>query len=239
MLIAWAIILPLGVVVARLMKESLDEKRALLFKVHVGCQATACLFVLISFIYALRHLQNPWNQLPYHHGELGLALVVMTAFHIALAVARPYPGPQLKRYIWERAHWWLGRSLVVIALATMILGIKLLGQFNFEATSPWFAAMAVPFAVIFVVGELLVQLQRRRQSQRTSQAKLRQEDMIMDSISGRPNNGRGERSGADDAGDAGASGRRTGASADQSGEAAFDADYLEVVGFETGGQSSK
>ncbi len=166
MLLAWAVLAPTGVVLASLMRGAAEPRRALLFKAHVACQSLGCLLTLVGFVYARTQLPSKWDDLPHHHGGLGAAVLGITLAQALVAVVRPAPGASLQRTLWERAHVLTGVGLLVLALATTLVGIQLLAQYNGESAGPWYAALVMGLLLTLGVGEGTVQWRRCRQKGR-------------------------------------------------------------------------
>jgi len=95
------------------------------FLLHRSFMLLGCALFIAGFVVALKfsiseHFQS-------RHAKLGLAVVVLGLLQLAWGLFRPHKPAAFEnksqlRKTWELIHPWLGRSCVVLALATAITG---------------------------------------------------------------------------------------------------------------------
>eukprot|EP01129_Flabellula_baltica_P005008 TRINITY_DN1784_c0_g1_i1.p1 TRINITY_DN1784_c0_g1~~TRINITY_DN1784_c0_g1_i1.p1 ORF type:complete len:378 (+),score=66.44 TRINITY_DN1784_c0_g1_i1:185-1318(+) len=124
MVAAWTIILPVGVLCARYLRES---KGALWFKVHRISQPVGFLVALVSLgliIYDTQRTDALHFASPHPIG--GLAVMILALFQVVWGVLRPQKDEKHKtviRSFWEQKHVWLGRILLLISWGVTTFGM--------------------------------------------------------------------------------------------------------------------
>lgn len=127
MLIGWGILLPTGVITAKLFRH---RPNALWFRMHKGLQITGLVIVFIGWIIALvRFDVFQGFSTAALHGGLGMFVMVLGLMQPINAFFRPHPEPRTtKRIAWEIIHKSSGYIAVVVAVVTICLGTTLLPQ---------------------------------------------------------------------------------------------------------------
>jgi len=148
---AYALLFPLGLIVARYGKS----ETGLWFKVHFFLQNYAFIIMLVGVIigYTLPTSYLHFKSFTYH-GALGTAIFIFTVIQVVMGYARPHKEKgeplSLPRRIFEFIHHWLGRIILILAIAQIAAGIRELGGYPF-AYGIW-----IPFpATLFIVAILL------------------------------------------------------------------------------------
>ncbi|KAJ3313573.1 hypothetical protein HDV04_001790 [Boothiomyces sp. JEL0838] len=149
MFIAWMIAPFLGIFCARYLKDVLGHNW---YRLHVFFMAFACgLVTLLSFALIFLYIQPPhFNE---KHKIIGLIILLCLLFQIMLGYisnARWHPGRKTIPW-WDKAHWWFGRGLFLLAIVNVYLGIDLYGD-NYGSSS--FGLYS--FIVVLVLGVIMM-----------------------------------------------------------------------------------
>ena len=129
MLVGWGIMLPSGVLVARLFKHRPD---GWWFKVHRILQPLGLVFVIAGFAIALVNFDvfGPKAGVSYAHGSMGATVMALGMFQPLNAFLRPHveegTPKSTKRRVWEIVHKGSGYGALLLAVFTIILGTFLL-----------------------------------------------------------------------------------------------------------------
>ncbi|KAJ9521898.1 hypothetical protein QJQ45_024769 [Haematococcus lacustris] len=139
MVAAWAVLVPLGMLMPRyrLLLASTSSAASLStsihpasgklwFYSHVGLQLSAALLTLVSLfliidVHGLEIME--WQGLMRAHGGVGITLVLVLTFHLILAASRPHPGTS-RRPFWELLHTNTGRCLLLLGFTNLMIGPK-------------------------------------------------------------------------------------------------------------------
>ncbi|KAL6763014.1 hypothetical protein V8C86DRAFT_2505496 [Haematococcus lacustris] len=139
MVAAWAVLVPLGMLMPRyrLLLASTSSAASLStsihpasgklwFYSHVGLQLSAALLTLVSLfliidVHGLEMME--WQGLMRAHGGVGITLVLVLTFHLILAASRPHPGTS-RRPFWELLHTNTGRCLLLLGFTNLMIGPK-------------------------------------------------------------------------------------------------------------------
>jgi len=153
---AYALFFPLGLVVARYGKS----ESGTWFKVHFFLQNYAFVIMLIGVIigYTLPDPGLHFSSFTYH-GVLGTIIFALTIVQLIMGYARPHKekgeAPTVPRKVFEFIHHWLGRSILLMAIAQIAAGIRELGVETF-AYGVW-----VPFLFTFVFVSIALEVRER------------------------------------------------------------------------------
>merc|ERR1712013_147939 len=130
MLIGWGVLLPSGVIVAKLFRH---RPGGLWFKIHRTCQTLGLVCVIAGFAIALSNFDvfSAKSGLSYIHGSLGATVMSMGMFQPLNAFIRPHPNQEgkelnIKRTIWEIIHKGTGYGAIFLAVVTISIGTTLL-----------------------------------------------------------------------------------------------------------------
>jgi hypothetical protein len=106
--------------------------------------------------YTLPELQ--FQSFTYHAG-LGTAIFLFTIIQLIMGYARPHKeaGEPLStgRKVFEFIHHWLGRSILLMAVAQIAAGILELG------VAPFAYGIWVPFVVTFFIVSIILEVRER------------------------------------------------------------------------------
>lgn len=149
MALAWGLAIPVGVISARFGKRvpPTSGPNACWFVTHRIIQSAGVLVAVIGFILALVMTPSSTHfSLPHH--VLGLVVMILGILQPINAVLRPHvpkPGEAKStlRLAWEVGHKGSGYVAVILAMATIFLGIKQL-----SLSEGWTAAYAVIVALL-------------------------------------------------------------------------------------------
>jgi len=133
MCVGWGL-LTFGVIFARYTRwiTSKDDGRgrALWFIVHQSVQCTAFIIVIGGVILGIYMTHTHFQHL--YHATLGFAITTVLIMQVLSAIFRPPPTPKdsaktTRRKLFELFHWWIGRTLLILAALQIYSGIQMLG----------------------------------------------------------------------------------------------------------------
>ncbi|KAJ3320483.1 hypothetical protein HDV06_005212, partial [Boothiomyces sp. JEL0866] len=131
MFIAWAVSPFIGIYIARFMKSALGHTWYILhvfFMSVLTGAATLVSFVLI-FLYSSDRFSTD-ESVGNAHEKLGLVVVLAVIIQVILGYVSNAKFDPNRPSIpwWDKAHWWVGRSLFLLGLVNVYLGIKFYGE---------------------------------------------------------------------------------------------------------------
>jgi len=150
---AYALLFPLGLMFARYGKSEGDTKSW--FRAHFFLQNYAFVIMLVGIIigYTLPEIQ--FGSFTYH-AYLGTVIFVFTFIQITMGYLRPHKEkgapPSVPRRIFEFIHHWLGRSIVIMAIAQIAAGIQELG------VSPFAYGIWIPIVVVLFIISVVLEI---------------------------------------------------------------------------------
>jgi len=174
--LAYAVIFPLGVLIARYKRVLGLQKRALgtaiWFRLHQIIQGFGGMLVIAGFTIGLsmvRHhfTKELWNQ-PWPvswHAVMGIIIFILTFLHFFVALLRPpvrggllggfsepKSGSNWEEKTWQRKgfdffHHWNGRIILLLAIPQIVDGIRLITTMH--TGQYWAYAIWAPFVVGF------------------------------------------------------------------------------------------
>ncbi|KAI0239464.1 hypothetical protein L0F63_003503 [Massospora cicadina] len=148
MLIAWLILPALAIFTARFLKNRLGPRWLTL---HQSAFFSAALLAVISII--LVAVKNG-NVLDNPHAALGLLVMILFGIQIAIGVViDKLWSPGRRSVPWQdKVHWWVGRSLFLLAIANIFYGIIILGNPSYF----WVPTLFILFAILatFIFAEV-------------------------------------------------------------------------------------
>ncbi|GMH36265.1 hypothetical protein BSKO_04133 [Bryopsis sp. KO-2023] len=115
MIIGWGAMLPIGIIIARTMKD----KDPLWFKLHVALQSLGLLVALSGFVMALWKFDR---ESTFRHRQVGITAMVFGLIQPLNAVIRPKHGERFREH-WEWMHWTLGRAALILAVWNIFTGL--------------------------------------------------------------------------------------------------------------------
>jgi hypothetical protein len=124
MSIAFAILLPVGFLIARYYRT----KGRVWFVLHIICQLTAVMFAVIGFIIIFATSYNPTPLYP--HGIIGLVIMFVLLLQVLNGIARPRVKRERKkksvyRVFWEFYHKISGLFTIILGFIQITLGLFL------------------------------------------------------------------------------------------------------------------
>jgi len=152
MVIAWICFASSGIFIARFTRplggdESCLGKR-IWFQSHRVCMVTALLLTIAGIIVIFVH-KKAWSEGAGAHPILGLVVSLLAVVQPIMAAFRPHPDEE-SRWLFNWAHRIVGVSAVIIAAATIMLGLDLFKANNI-ATIIWIVACVV-LAIVLEIG---------------------------------------------------------------------------------------
>lgn len=127
MIVAWLLLLNLGSFFARYLKRPPNEAYVW-YSYHMWAQVAGTVLAFVGFGCVFLHLaSNDEEHFEGAHQGLGGILLLALAFQPVLGYLahRSYVKFGISPSRWHVVHWWLGRGLLVLAIATMGLGIDM------------------------------------------------------------------------------------------------------------------
>jgi hypothetical protein len=151
MLWGWGIFLTLGVIIARYGKSLGGD---LWFELHRGLQTLGLILATAGFIIAWI-MVNGDHFMTAFHAQLGLTIMIIAYFQFLMGVFRPHkePGekPTRPRKVFEVAHPWTGRLLILLAVINVFAGISTWWHYWVIIV---YAVLVFFFGVICIIGEV-------------------------------------------------------------------------------------
>ncbi|GIL86228.1 hypothetical protein Vretimale_13771 [Volvox reticuliferus] len=136
----WIALVPIGILAARhrwiFAPASIT---GLWFQIHRAVQMIAVVLIIAGFVLPWTSFDSNDEQqiigvdhetrmssdpLLSSHEALAIMLMVVLGLHIIVAIVRPKPDAPRRR-VWNMVHWWTGRSLALIAVVNVLIGITL------------------------------------------------------------------------------------------------------------------
>ncbi|XP_076813647.1 putative ferric-chelate reductase 1 [Clavelina lepadiformis] len=156
MIIAWLTCASIGVIIARHFKplwhDSTIADNKVWFQLHRGLMvivllATVAAFVLI-FVAVGGYSENVGA-----HPILGIIVTGLTILNPIMALFRPHPNTP-RRPIFNWAHWFVGSTARILAIAAIFLGVDL-SRLNLPE---WDTFVLVGFVVFHVIFEVVFEM---------------------------------------------------------------------------------
>lgn len=143
MAISWGVVLPLGIVIARTLKD-LDP---LWFNLHKLFQVVGLMGAIVGYVIALLKFDTPDD---FRHRQVGLVVMVLGVFQPLNALVRPKHG-SLLRVPWEWLHISVGRCAVILAMYNIYTGMEEYEILREVGSKKWqFRSLRNPFLCSFV-----------------------------------------------------------------------------------------
>ncbi|KAI9298510.1 hypothetical protein K502DRAFT_339317 [Neoconidiobolus thromboides FSU 785] len=124
MLVAWILLPIISIYIARFLKGALG---IWWFRLHFGLFVLTGLIGVISIVLVAL---DRGNVLDNPHGALGVAVMAIYGFQVGLGIYidKMWSPERTKIPISDKAHWWLGRIVFLLAFANIVYGIVLIGN---------------------------------------------------------------------------------------------------------------
>lgn len=122
--LSWGIMMPIGALVARYMRRFPSADPAW-FYLHVGCQMSAYVMGVAGWGLGLK-LGNESAGVHYPtHRNIGTTLFVLGTLQVLALLMRPHKEHKYRWY-WNKYHQLVGFIVIVLSVANIYLGIKIL-----------------------------------------------------------------------------------------------------------------
>ncbi|PRQ26905.1 putative DOMON domain, cytochrome b561/ferric reductase transmembrane, DM13 [Rosa chinensis] len=168
MFLAWAILLPGGILAARYLKHVKGDGW---YRIHVYLQYSGLVIVLLALLFAVAELRGFFfGSLHVKFGTTAIFLVCMQPVNAYLRPKRPNNGEQVssKRVLWEYLHVIGGRSAIVVGFGALFTGLKHLGdRYGGENVDGLNLALIVWFLICVLIVIYLEYYERQRRRNRS------------------------------------------------------------------------
>ncbi|KNC46471.1 uncharacterized protein AMSG_12462 [Thecamonas trahens ATCC 50062] len=157
MIISWVVLIPVGIVVARFLKDKLG---VWWFRVHRFTQWMAVLATFAAFGMAIWFTNEDFKGENKSHKLIGLAVVLVAFLEPVLGeLSNLMWSPDRSGTPWfpDKIHWWVGRGLTLLAMINCFLGMKAKewGAAPYVIVSLLVAGFAVACVVLqFTIGDV-------------------------------------------------------------------------------------
>jgi uncharacterized membrane protein len=153
MLIAYALLFPLGVAVAATGRRTPEAATGAWLTAHRRVQSAGLLAMLGGLACAIAFADSRGAHFKTSHTFVGIAVVALTAVQPLMAAARPHPPQEGEaksdaRRNWELAHKLIGTLTLAGGLVAIGIGINLLFALGFDAAS---YGTAIALAALFLL----------------------------------------------------------------------------------------
>jgi len=136
------------------------------FQTHRVIQVLALCFMVAGAIIAAAEFEDPESDEGKRHRKIGISIIVVGIVQGLIPFLRPHTGTP-HRYLFNYVHWWLGRSAVVMGIATVFLGINAFDLFEEDNVDKWWISCVVILGVYFLfaaIGELTIAHKRNEEA---------------------------------------------------------------------------
>eukprot|EP00210_Caulerpa_lentillifera_P002100 g2015.t1 len=158
MIIAWIVLAPLGVLIARNKYVFAGISEGAWFQIHRFVQILALTFMFIGMVIALSEFSDPASTEGKRHRRVGIAILTIGFFQGAVPFFRPkHESPY--RFFFNFFHGYLGRGAVILGIATVFLGINAYDILNDGDVDIYWIPCLVILSVYFalaVIGEIIL-----------------------------------------------------------------------------------
>ncbi|KAL5558210.1 hypothetical protein UlMin_034421 [Ulmus minor] len=168
MFLAWGILLPGGILSARYLKHVKGDGW---YQIHVYLQYSGLAIVMLALLFAVAELRGFYFS--SLHVKFGIIAILLACIQPVNAFLRPKKAANgdaasSKRLLWEYLHVYVGRSAIVVGIASLFTGMKHLGErYGGENVH----GLNVALILWFLLGAFLVlylQFCEKRRKDRTS-----------------------------------------------------------------------
>ncbi|CAN4099198.1 unnamed protein product [Withania somnifera] len=125
--ISWGMMMPVGVVLARLRYLPLQEHPALWFNLHIYCQSIAYLLGIAGGgmgFYLGRQLSSGGARHTYHR-YIGAALLGLATLQVLAHRLRPGKDHRYRVY-WNIYHWFTGYGTIIMGIVNCFKGFQMM-----------------------------------------------------------------------------------------------------------------
>lgn len=149
MFIAFGVLMPVAIFMARFGKDNFPAPKW--FQIHRGIQVAAVIFAMVGFVLAIKFtIDAKMQHFDVLHSKIGLAVFVAAMLQPLNSIIRPHKG-EAYRGAWEYLHKGLGWSVIAVAVAVILLGLRQIGASSILVVL--FSVLAGFFAFLFIVLE--------------------------------------------------------------------------------------
>ncbi|KAJ3259813.1 hypothetical protein HK103_001704 [Boothiomyces macroporosus] len=128
MVFAWLIAPFAGIFIARYLKAQLGHSWYIAHKLIMGLVGiiTVVSVTLVAMYYSQPHFSNS-TLVGNIHVKIGLTVLILVFVQILLGIVSNHLFDKDRQSVpwWDQTHWWLGRTLLVLSVFNVFLGINL------------------------------------------------------------------------------------------------------------------
>lgn len=146
MIIAWIILVPLSMTVARSKWSPAGMGLHGWLDLHRGMHLFATIAMISALLIAFFNFPESEGSTGHMHGILGLAVSLLFLVQILLGILRPGVNSPL-RPIFAEAHSWGGRALLTLGMINVSIGIFAFHETEASNASTWFFVVLLLLAV--------------------------------------------------------------------------------------------
>ncbi|CAN6163286.1 unnamed protein product [Urochloa humidicola] len=165
MFVAWAILLPGGIMAARYLKHAKDD---LWFQAHTYLQYSGIAVMLLGVLFAVAELRG--FSFKSKHARIGAIAFTFACMQPINAYLRPHKTENRQtssgnRIVWEYLHLFTGRSAAIAGIVALFTGLQHLGHRygskNIKGLTCWLILWFVSLALVTAYFEYMA-IKRRR-----------------------------------------------------------------------------
>lgn len=152
MSVAYALLLPLGVILGRFIQTGGRP----VFYAHVLINFTALVLALAGFIIAITQLGN-WRDVSWQHGRVGIAVITLSLAQLVFGFVRPHHTPiTWLRKAWELTHVAIGTSAIALGILQIGTGLEILSNEYYQSdVGDWLALVGASLGSLVVLRAVL------------------------------------------------------------------------------------
>ncbi|KAM1185644.1 hypothetical protein ACFX13_015172 [Malus domestica] len=157
-IIGWGIIIPFGASMARYLREY----EPLWYYLHSSVQFIG-FFVGLSGVAVGRTLYELVHADFNSHRSIGYIVLALSVLQLCQFIMRPSRTSKVRKY-WNKSHQWVGRSVVVLALVNIFIGL-----FYGNGGKPFKTFFLCAFS-LFVLSQIILEIRHLLQRKRAALA---------------------------------------------------------------------
>lgn len=150
MSVAWALLVPVAIIVARFYKDTLG---VWWFRLHAALLTLCLAMTVAGFGMAVWFTRVHFSGANATHKIAGLAITISTVLQCLLGIVADRlwtPQRAATPAVPDKLHWWYGRVLALAALANCFLGL-----IAYEAGFAWYVLVGVVWGALLVWGAVM------------------------------------------------------------------------------------
>eukprot|EP00511_Aplanochytrium_stocchinoi_P000228 CAMPEP_0204821844 /NCGR_PEP_ID=MMETSP1346-20131115/36_1 /ASSEMBLY_ACC=CAM_ASM_000771 /TAXON_ID=215587 /ORGANISM="Aplanochytrium stocchinoi, Strain GSBS06" /LENGTH=337 /DNA_ID=CAMNT_0051947769 /DNA_START=256 /DNA_END=1269 /DNA_ORIENTATION=- len=182
MIIAWVVFAPIGMflpLINKTKKPPANGKKALWYKYHKIFMVTAAFLCLVAYIIMV-NFKTEFSTANTHE-KVGTAVVILTILQPLGGAFRIHVNKDgsrsTARKIWEYAHQWAGRIIIILAITAIYFGLGIAGELQPDKENVT-NGVRIFIVILFAVGSVacFIYVLAIRKDERVGQGRLESED---------------------------------------------------------------